>query len=125
MSADAKLSLLSIYQTRLDKLQKGIGMPSTGTLANGTSETVVNKVQNDITLNETNASADNHETSDQADTSDIDVERESQTEIESDEMSSPISVKEFGILRHFQQKASKLFYTITQNPDILSRNDAG
>ena len=59
MSADAKLSLLSTYQTRFDKLQKDIGMLSTGTLTNAASEPAANKVKNAISLNQTNASADN------------------------------------------------------------------
>ena len=33
MSDDAKVSLLSVFQTRFDKLQKETGLPSTGTLS--------------------------------------------------------------------------------------------
>ena len=125
MSADAKLSLLSTYQTRFDKLQKDIGMPSTGTLTNAASEPAVKKVKNDISLNQTNASPYDKDTSDQTDTSETDVERESDTEIESDEKSSPMSVQQFGILRQYQQQASKLLYKITQQFYVLTRNDAG
>ena len=78
MSADAKLSLLSTYQTRFDKLQKNIGMPSSGTLTNEASEPAVKKIKTIISLNETNASADDKNTSDPTDTSEIDVERESE-----------------------------------------------
>ena len=84
MSADAKLSLLSTYQTRFDKLQKDIGMPSTGTLTNAASEPAVKMVINDISLNQTNASPDDKDTSDQTDTSETDLERESDTKIETD-----------------------------------------
>ena len=125
MSADAKLSLLSTYQTLFDKLHKDIGMLSTGTLTNAASGPAVKKVNTDISLNKTNASADDKDTSAQTDTSETDVERESETEIQFDEKSSPMSVQQFGILRQYQQKSSKLFYEITQNPDVLTRNDAG
>ena len=80
MSPDAKLSLLSTFQTRFDKLQKDIGMPSTGTLTNRASEPAVKKVKNDISLNETNASGNDNNTSDQANTSETDMERENKKE---------------------------------------------
>ena len=81
-------------------------MPSTGALANGASEPSVKQVKNDILLNETNAAVYDKDTSDQLDTSETDMDRESETEIESDEKSRPMSVQQFGSLRQFQQKAS-------------------
>ena len=53
------------------------------------------------------------------------MERESETEMKSDEKSSPMSVQQFGSLRQYQQKASKLLYVITQHPYVLTGNDAG
>ena len=35
-----------------------------------------------------------------------------------------MSVQQFGILRQYQQKASKFLYKITQHPYVLTRNDA-
>ena len=64
MSTDAKLSLLSTYKNRFDKLQTDIGMPCTNTLTNRASEYAVTNVTYDIVLNETNASADDNDTSD-------------------------------------------------------------
>ena len=124
MSVDAKLSLLSTYQTRVDKLQKDIGMPNTGTLTNVASKPAVTKVKNDIFLNETNAFADDKDASYHTDTSETDVERESETKMVSDVKSSPMSEQQFGILRQYQQKASKLLYKIIKHP-ILTLNDAG
>ena len=100
-------------------------MPSTGTLTNEASEPAVNKVNNDISLNKTNASADDKDSSHQADTIETDMERDSETEIESGEKSSPTFVQQFGILRQYQHKASKLLDKITQHPDGLTLNDAG
>ena len=125
MPADAKLSWLKTIQTQFDKLQKDIGLPSTGSFTTGSSEPAVKKVKNDTAVNKTSAFTDNEDTTDQEESGVTDDERQSETEeIMSDDKSTPLSVQKLGIRHQYQPKANKLLYNITEHPDILKRNDA-
>ena len=86
MPADAKLSLLKPIQTQFDKLQKDIGLPSTGSFTTGLSKPAVKKVKNDTAVNKTSAPTDNKDTTDQKESGETDDERQRETaEIMSDD----------------------------------------
>ena len=126
MPAGATLSLLKTIQTQFDKLQKDIGLTSTGSFTTGTSEPAVNKVNNDTAVNKPSAPTDNEYIIDQKESGESDDECQSEkTEIMSDDKSTSFSVKQLGIHQQYQPNASKILLKITEHPDILKRNDAG
>ena len=126
LPADAMLSLLKAIQTQFDKLQKDIGLPSTGSFTKGSSEVSVKKVTNDTAVNKSSEPTDNEDTTEQEKTGEIDDERQSETDdIMSDDKFTPLSVQQLGIYQQYKPKASKLLFKIIEHPEILKRNDAG
>ena len=94
MPADAKFSLLKTIKTQFDKLQKDIGLPSTGSLITGTREPAVNKVKNETAVNKTSAPTDNEDTIDQEESGETDNDRQGEKEeIMSNDKSTPLSVE--------------------------------
>ena len=74
MTSDAKLSLLKTIQTQFDKLQKDIGLPSTGSLSTGASltEPVVKKSKNNTVGTNNKRPSEDKDTTDQDETGETD-----------------------------------------------------
>lgn len=123
MSDDAKVSLLSVFQTRFDKLQKETGLPSTGTLTASSNITSEQK-----TTNKAKPKSDDGENSTSETTENDDTRADPASDTEEmviDEKPTALTIQQFGIKRMYEPKAKNLLMKITHHPDILTRNNAG